>query len=496
MDPISNRRPGGSDGAEPLSAQSSAFDAIGSFPRPTDLVDAEALADMRAFNDLKAKRKKQRKRKIVVGIVSAVAVLAVAGGAFAWYSADQAAKALENMAPQTAFVEQGTFVETVSASGNLQPVASVSATSEVDGIVGEVLVAEGDAVAEGQTLFTVVNDDLDKAVKQAAQGIEEAKNGVAQAQNAVNDAYHAKSAGQQAAARAQEQAQAAAAAAKEAGAATPASDASGASFDEAGADSAIRNAELALSSANLALQNAQSAYDEAVARAAKRTVTASIAGSVVAVNIEPGKALGATANAAASPVQIADLSQMTVSINVNEIDILKITADQTAEVTFTAAPDLTLPATVVSIATTSAGSGDASGGALYGGSMGGAVTYAVKLLIAEPDPRLKPGMTAKATITTTTIDNALMVPISAVQSDGAGGSFVMVVTDPETQDVAQRKVEVVASDGLTSVVKGALKPGDQVVAGGMEGLGGAGGGYAVADGSSGMGMAVSDVSAG
>ena len=463
MDPISNRRPGGSDGAEPLSAQSSAFDAIGSFPRPTDLVDAEALADMRAFNDLKAKRKKQRKRKIVVGIVSAVAVLAVAGGAFAWYSADQAAKALENMAPQTAFVEQGTFVETVSASGNLQPVASVSATSEVDGIVGEVLVAEGDAVAEGQTLFTVVNDDLDKAVKQAAQGIEEAKNGVAQAQNAVNDAYHAKSA---------------AAAAKEAGAATPASDASGASFDEAGADSAIRNAELALSSANLALQNAQSAYDEAVARAAKRTVTASIAGSVVAVNIEPGKALGATANAAASPVQIADLSQMTVSINVNEIDILKITADQTAEVAFTAAPDLTLPATVVSIATTSAGSGDAAGGAMYGG-MGGAVTYAVKLLIAEPDPRLKPGMTAKATITTTTIENALKVPISAVQSDGAGGSFVMVLTDPETQGTEMREVEVVASDGLTSVVKGRVKAGDEVVVSG--GMGGA---------PDGMGMAV------
>ena len=478
MDPISNRRPGGSDGAEPLSAQSSAFDAIGSFPRPTDLVDAEALADMRAFNDLKAKRKKQRKRKIVVGIVSAVAVLAVAGGAFAWYSADQAAKALENMAPQTAFVEQGTFVETVSASGNLQPVASVSATSEVDGIVGEVLVAEGDAVAEGQTLFTVVNDDLDKAVKQAAQGIEEAKNGVAQAQNAVNDAYHAKSAGQQAAARAQEQAQAADAAAKEAGAATPASDASGASFDEAGADSAIRNAELALSSANLALQNAQSAYDEAVARAAKRTVTASIAGSVVAVNIEPGKALGATANAAASPVQIADLSQMTVSINVNEIDILKITADQTAEVAFTAAPDLTLPATVVSIATTSAGSGDAAGGAMYGG-MGGAVTYAVKLLIAEPDPRLKPGMTAKATITTTTIENALKVPISAVQSDGAGGSFVMVLTDPETQGTEMREVEVVASDGLTSVVKGRVKAGDEVVVSG--GVGGA---------PDGMGMAV------
>ena len=177
-------------------------------------------------------------------------------------------------------------------------------------------------------------------------------------------------------------------------------------------------------------------------------------------------------------MQIADLSQMTVSINVNEIDILKITADQTAEVAFTAAPDLTLPATVVSIATTSAGSGDAAGGAMYGG-MGGAVTYAVKLLIAEPDPRLKPGMTAKATITTTTIENALKVPISAVQSDGAGGSFVMVLTDPETQGMEMREVEVVASDGLTSVVKGRVKAGDEVVVSG--GMGGA---------PDGMGMAV------
>lgn len=484
MGPINNRRQGTPDGTEPLGAQPYAFEQVEGLPLPgpTDLVDAEALADMRAFNDLKAKRKKQRKRKIIIGVASTVAVLAVAGGAFAWYTADQAAKALQNMAPQTGFVEQGTFVETVSASGNLQPVASVSATPEVDGIVGEVLVAEGDAVEEGQTLFTVVNDELDKAVNQAAQGIEEARNGVAQAQNAVNDAYHAKSAGQQAAANAQ----AAAAAAKEAGGAAAESFAGEqASFDESSADSAIRSAELALSNANLALQNAQSAYDEAVARAAKRTVTASIAGSVVAVNIEPGKALGATASAATSPVQIADLSQMTVSINVNEIDILKISADQTAEVTFTAAPDLTLPATVVSIATTSAGSGDASGGAMYGG-MGGAVTYAVKLLIAEPDPRLKPGMTAKATITTTTIDNALMVPISAVQSDGAGGSFVMVLTDPETQEMDMREVEVVASDGLTSVVKGQVKAGDEVVvsggAGGAPGdMGMEAGGMAAAD---------------
>ena len=120
----------------------------------------------------------------------------------------------------------------------------------------------------------------------------------------------------------------------------------------------------------------------------------------------------------------------------------------------------------------------------------------MKLLIAEPDPRLKPGMTAKATIVTRTMEDALMVPISAVQDDGMGGSFVMVVVDPETMDVAEREVEVVASDGLTTVVEGALEPGDQIVVAGMGGFGGADGGRAATDSSSGMGMAVSDASVG
>ncbi len=127
---------------------------------------------------------------------------------------------------------------------------------------------------------------------------------------------------------------------------------------------------------------------------------------------------------------------------------------------------------------------------MYGGQ-GGAVTYPVKLLIAEPDPRLKPGMTAKATITTTTIDNALMVPISAVQSDGTGGSFVLVVTDPETQETAMRDVEMVASDGLTAVVKGQVKAGDEIVVSAGMGMG-MGSADSAMTGGDGMSMSVAD----
>ncbi|MEA5021160.1 MAG: efflux RND transporter periplasmic adaptor subunit [Gordonibacter sp.] len=436
------------------------------------VIDAEALADMQAFNDLKAKRKKQKRRKIVTTVAVIAGLVVVVGGAGLWYAADQAARALEGAGMQTAVVEQGTFTQTVSASGNLQPVASVSATPEVDGIVGEVFVSEGDTVAAGQTLFTVVNAELDKAIAQAAQAIEEAKNGVAQAQNAVNDAYRSKSAGREAAAQAQAAADAAATAASSAAVAGGAGTSTGGSgstaiaaqgFDEASADSAIRQAEFALNGANLTLQNAQATHAEAVARGEKRAVKSAIAGSVVSVNVEPGKALGSTSTSGVvSPIQIADLSQMTVSIGVNEIDILKVGADQHATVTFTAALGLELPAKVVRIATTSTSTASGAGSSMSGG----AVTYAVKLLIETPDPRLKPGMTAKATIVTQTIERALMVPISAVQSDGVEGSSVMVLVDPETQKVETRKVEVVASDGLITVVKGGVKPGETVVVSG------------------------------
>ncbi|WP_255467140.1 efflux RND transporter periplasmic adaptor subunit [Raoultibacter phocaeensis] len=425
-------------------------------------LDSAALADMQAFRDLKTKRKKQRKKRIIAAVCSVLALAVLAAGGVAWYMADQASRAVDDFALQTAFVERGTFTDTVSASGSLKPVASVSATPEIDGNIGEVYVSEGDTVSEGDALYTIVNDDLDKAVAQAQQGIDEAYNGIAQAQNAVNDAYRAKSSGEQQAAS-----QAKALADAKAAGVEGAADMGEPVFDAASADAAIRQAELALNSANLALQSAQTTYDEAVARAAKRTVTASISGSIIAVNIEPGEALGAAAGSSTTPVQIADLSQMTVSIAVSEVDILKVSTDQPATATFTAAPDLELPAQVMRIATAAIGSGNSQD--MYG-SYGGAVTYGVDLLIDEPDPRLKPGMTAKATIVTTTIENTLLVPISALQSGGTGPNAVLVVTDSETMDTKLVEVEVLASDGMMAAVKAsALSEGDMIVAGGSMG---------------------------
>ena len=64
-------------------------------------------------------------------------------------------------------VFRGEFSESVSATGSAQPHTSVVVTPEVDGIIEGVSVALDDHVEEGQTLFSVRNDDVDREVRQA-----------------------------------------------------------------------------------------------------------------------------------------------------------------------------------------------------------------------------------------------------------------------------------------------------------------------------------------
>lgn len=401
-------------------------------------VDADALADMKTFSSLQEKRKKAKRKKTITLIIVSfvVLVLIVVGGA--WLIGSMTTEPVEDLSPQTTFVERGLFLDEVSASGNLKPVSSVIATPEVEGLIGEVYVSEGDSVTAGQALYTIINADLDKAIVQAEQGITEAYNAVQQAQIALEDARRARNLGVAAAEANPEEV-----------------------FDVGGADSAIRLAELSLSSAWTNYANAEAAYNEAVAIAAKRTVTSPINGSIVAVNIEPGQSLaGASGTGTNVPVQIADLSRMLVSVEVNEVDILKIELGQTAQLSFSALPDLALEGTVNRIATVNSGASSDMG-------MGGTVTYAVEILIETPDPRLKPGMTAKATVESKRIDNTLMVSLSAITMISDTQGFVYVINPEDPEDIREVEVEILASNGLTVAIKGELSEGDELlIAGG------------------------------
>ena len=157
---------------------------------------------------------------------------------------------------------------------------------------------------------------------------------------------------------------------------------------------------------------------------------------------------------------------MTVSVQVNEMDISKVSVGQAARATFSALPNVELDATVTRIATVS--SSDASSAvSAYGGSV---VTYAVDLLIPNPDPSLKPGMTASVTISSTDIPDALMLPLSAVNGEGDQAT-VSVVTgqdDSGFPTTEERHVTVLANNGTMAAVEGDVAEDDEVVIGMMQ----------------------------
>ncbi len=411
----------------------------------------EDLEARLAMEGLMRHRRARRRKKIIAGCVAGGIALV---GAIVWgvqaYSASQ--ESVNTVSLTTTYVERGDFSEAVSATGTAQPVSSVVVTPEVTGTIESVNVAEGDTVEAGAVLLTIKNDDLDKAVRDAELAVRDAKLNLESAVNDYNtlvDAYNAGS--------------------------------------EIG-DSEFDKASFAIETAKNAVSDQQEAYDQAVAGAEKRTVRAPSAGSVVVMNAQVGASV-ADATSKGGLIQIADLSQMVVKVQVNEVDISKVSVGQAATATFSALPGVALDAQVTRIATVSSAS-DSSDGYLYGSS--GVVTYDVSLLIPNPVAELKPGMTANVDIMLQSVADTLMVPASCVGADGSGKSFVVVVSDPATQACERVNVEVVATDQTTAAVTGALSAGDEVLLDPYatgEGLGGETDAGAAATAESGAGTA-------
>lgn len=327
--------------------------------------DVEARLAMESL--MRHRRARRRKKLIAGGIVGAIVLV----GAVAWGVSKFTGNAGGNDAPQlmTTFVDQSDFTEAVDASGAAKPVTSVVVNPEVGGTIESVNVAEGDTVQEGDVLLTVKNDELDKAIRDAEMGVRNAKLGVSQAQSTYDttlDAYNK---------------------------IDEIKDEEGNVIEyKRGAEgSDVDSAAFAVESARNSLSDAQEAYNIAVANAEKRTVRAPKSGSVVVMNAQVGASTDSAANAGGL-IQIADLSQMTVKVQVNEVDISRVSVGQMAKATFSALPGVELDAQVTRIATV-AGSGEDSHG--YGG---GIVTYDVSLLIPQPAAEFKPGMTANVQI--------------------------------------------------------------------------------------------------
>lgn len=409
--------------------------------------EEEDLEAQLAFQTIKRNREKRKRRRIITLAVVAVVVLV---GLILFITTCSGPKNDASSAASMAVtgkVYTGDFSNTVKVNGSTEPNKLTIVSPEVDGIIENVQVTEGDRVNQGDVLFSIKNTEIERTINDAEKNLQSAREAADKANRAIDDAYATYN--------------------RAVDAYNESAYASEVSFDAETYRAGITAAEEAYREATKVVDEAQSARDDTIAKADKRTVRAPASGTLVSMTAVNGATVGTSnsTNSSSTPLaQIADLSQMKVTVQVNEADISSIKVGQEGTATFAAIPDLSLSATVQHISSISSGThgSDSSGSGSAGGGVG-VVTYAVDLIIPNPDPRLKPGMTATVSIVTDNVPGATIVPLAAVSDDGNGGKQVMVVDNEKTGEGHAVSVEVVAKGSSEAAVRGELKDGDSVL---------------------------------
>jgi HlyD family secretion protein len=119
-------------------------------------------------------------------------------------------------------------------------------------------------------------------------------------------------------------------------------------------------------------------------------------------SVDPGNAVAASLQAVTLFTIAQDLSQLQLSVSVDEADVGQVSVGQQARFTVSAWPGRKYPATITRVA--------------YGSTLtDNVVTYTTLLDVANPDQSLRPGMTATASIAAAERKDVLLVPNSALR---------------------------------------------------------------------------------
>jgi HlyD family secretion protein len=301
-----------------------------------------------------------------------VAAATISAGA--WYShRDEAGATLT-----TAAVTRGSLVSTVSATGTVQPVTTVQVGSQVSGIV-ESLSADFNSIVRKGGHGAARSVDV-------ASALEQARASLVNAEAEVERLRVAKVAADSALARAQE---------LSSRQLLPAQDLQAAMTDS-------RTAAAQVVGAEAKVKQARSAVDSAQVNLAKTVIASPIDGVVTARNVDVGQTVSASFSAPTIFVIAADLSKMQLSASIDESDVGQVAAGQPVSFRVDAYPTETFNGTVSQIR-------------LDPATVNNVVTYAAIIDASNPELKLKPGMTANATIEIARQDGVLRVPAAALR---------------------------------------------------------------------------------
>ena len=198
------------------------------------------------------------------------------------------------------------------------------------------------------------------------------------------------------------------------------------------------------------VEQARTALEEARNALSDASVTAPFAGTVTAVHVAEGElASGVVAEILASDA-------LEVILNVDEVDVGRLTVGQPAIITLETWPDVEVESVITSIAPR----------AVEGSS--GTVTYDVHLDLNNTDLPILVGMTAGANLITANRENVLLVPNAVVTANREDGTYTvnLVTTGPDGRP-ATNPVEVTVGlrDSRNTQITSGLNEGDEVVVG-------------------------------
>jgi HlyD family secretion protein len=385
--------------------------------------------------------------KIKMVIVVVLIVALAAGG---WFFFKNKGNAVQF---KTERVTRGDLRATVTATGTVSAVTTVLVGTQVSGTVKELLVDYNSPVKKGQLLAQIDPALPETKVAQTRANLQSAEAGVEKAVAVLQDAnrtldrnrtlwernYIARS-------------------------------------DLDTSETNQQSAAAQLSVAKAQVGQARAALQQEETNLQYTRILSPVDGVVISRNVDVGQTVAASFQTPTLFSIAQDLTRMQIDTNVDEADIGRIRVGQTVQFTVDAYPDTLFPGRVAEVRNAPT-------------TIQNVVTYVVVVKVANPEMKLKPGMTANVSIITALEKDVLKVPNAAIrfkwqpagaksdrESAGAAGAdrlrAVGAADGAKTQGVwvldgkKPRRVPVTLgiNDGNnTAVTSGELKEGDAAI---------------------------------
>ena len=362
--------------------------------------------------------KKLSKLWLVVAVVIIVAIVAwaLSGG-----------KKEEQITFDTAAVAPANIMNSITATGTIEPVTSVTVGTQVSGIVSKLYVDYNSVVKKGQVIA-----ELDKT--NLMSQLNSAKTQLATAQSQLNyqttNFNRYKTLYQKGLVAADD-------------------------FD---------NAKLSYKQAKEEVASAKEEVQRAQTNLGYATITSPIDGVVLSKSVEEGQTVAASYSTPELFTIALDLTNMQVVADVDEADIGDVKEGERVSFTVDAYPDDTFEGTVKQVrqeATTT----------------NNVVTYEVVISAPNADLKLKPGLTANVTIYTAERKGVLSVPSKALrftpQKETVGkmkivdqtGNAKNKIWTIEGNSIVAHKVNIGMTDGTNTQILNGISAGVKVVTG-------------------------------